>query len=104
VDGRCADGHVDRGAAGETAVRGGVHQADRITNTLNGADTAGLSSRSSSAPPARWSSTQRGPIKGDPNLPALSTALDEQLGLKLESRRGPLDVLVIDSVQEPREN
>jgi uncharacterized protein (TIGR03435 family) len=37
----------------------------------------------------------------DPNLPALSTALDEQLGLKLESRRGPLDVLVIDSVQEP---
>jgi uncharacterized protein (TIGR03435 family) len=40
----------------------------------------------------------------DPNLPALSTALDEQLGLKLESRRGPVDVLVIDSVQEPTEN
>jgi len=40
----------------------------------------------------------------DPNLPALSTALAEQLGLKLESRRGPVDVLVIDSVQEPTEN
>ena len=37
----------------------------------------------------------------DPNLPALSTALDEQLGLKLESRRGPLDVLVIDSAEMP---
>jgi len=40
----------------------------------------------------------------DPNLPALSTALAEQLGLRLESRRGPVDVLVIDSVQEPTEN
>jgi uncharacterized protein (TIGR03435 family) len=40
----------------------------------------------------------------DPSLPALSTALDEQLGLKLESRRGPVDVLVIDSVQQPTEN
>jgi uncharacterized protein (TIGR03435 family) len=40
----------------------------------------------------------------DANLPALSTALDEQLGLKLESRRGPVDVLVIESVQPPTEN
>jgi uncharacterized protein (TIGR03435 family) len=40
----------------------------------------------------------------DPNLPALSTALDEQLGVKLESRRGPVEVRVIDSVQEPDEN
>jgi uncharacterized protein (TIGR03435 family) len=45
-----------------------------------------------------------GRTNADPNLPALSTVLDEQLGLKLESRRGPLDVLVIDSVQEPTEN
>jgi uncharacterized protein (TIGR03435 family) len=41
----------------------------------------------------------------DPSeLPALSTALNEQLGLKLESRRGPVDVLVIESVQQPTEN
>ncbi len=45
-----------------------------------------------------------GLTNNDPNLPALSTVLNEQLGLKLESRRGPLDVLVIDSVQEPTEN
>jgi uncharacterized protein (TIGR03435 family) len=29
------------------------------------------------------------------------TVLPEQLGLKLESRRGPVDVLVIDSVEQP---
>ena len=43
----------------------------------------------------------RGAANDDPNLPALSTALDEQLGLKLESRRGPVEVLVIDSVERP---
>jgi uncharacterized protein (TIGR03435 family) len=37
-------------------------------------------------------------------LPALPTALEEQLGLRLESRRGPFQVLVIDSVQQPTEN
>jgi uncharacterized protein (TIGR03435 family) len=40
----------------------------------------------------------------DSNLPALSTALEEQLGLKLESRRGPVDVLVVDSVLPPTDN
>jgi uncharacterized protein (TIGR03435 family) len=32
---------------------------------------------------------------------SLFTALEEQLGLKLEPSRGPVDVLVIDSVQRP---
>jgi uncharacterized protein (TIGR03435 family) len=32
---------------------------------------------------------------------SLMTALNEQLGLKLESTRGPVDVLVIDSVEAP---
>ena len=35
------------------------------------------------------------------NLPSLMTALVEQLGLKLESTRGPVDVIVIDHVEPP---
>jgi uncharacterized protein (TIGR03435 family) len=34
--------------------------------------------------------------------PALSTALREQLGPKLESRTEPIEVLVIDSVERPK--
>jgi uncharacterized protein (TIGR03435 family) len=40
----------------------------------------------------------------DPGLPPLAVALEEQLGLRLEPVRGPVDVLVIDSVQAPTEN
>jgi uncharacterized protein (TIGR03435 family) len=32
------------------------------------------------------------------------TALEEQLGLKLESQKGPVDVIVIDHVEEPSQN
>lgn len=43
-------------------------------------------------------------VPGEPNAPAYTTALQEQLGLKLEATRGPVEVLVIASVQQPTEN
>lgn len=50
------------------------------------------------------SSNLGAPLTDPSDLPGLSTAFEEQLGLKLESRKGPIEVLVIDSVSRPTEN
>ncbi len=48
-------------------------------------------------------------ISGDeanatPNGPTIFTALQEELGLKLESGKGPVDLVVIDQVNRPSAN
>jgi uncharacterized protein (TIGR03435 family) len=40
----------------------------------------------------------------DPNSPPLLTAIQQQLGLKLESQTAPVELLVIDHVEKPSEN
>ena len=41
------------------------------------------------------------PPAADPDGPNLFTAIQEQLGLKLESGRGPVEVIVIDRLEKP---
>jgi uncharacterized protein (TIGR03435 family) len=40
----------------------------------------------------------------DPSGPSIFSAIQEQLGLKLQSARAPVDILVIDHVEMPSEN
>jgi len=52
----------------------------------------------------QWSGDVGGPPAGNTSptdAPTIFTAVQEQLGLRLESTRGAFDVVVVDSVQRP---
>ena len=44
------------------------------------------------------------PPPSDPDRPSIFAALQEQLGLRLTSAKGPVEVLVIDHVERPSGN
>jgi uncharacterized protein (TIGR03435 family) len=54
----------------------------------------------------KWQREEEGPASGlhDQTLPTIYAALPEQLGLKLESAKGPVDVLGIDHIEQPSDN
>jgi len=62
-------------------------------DATDGLKVQGFAARAGWAPPP--------PGAGDPNSQSIFTAVQEQLGLKLESTKGPVDVLVIDHVERP---
>ena len=44
------------------------------------------------------------PAEVDDSGPSIFTALEEQLGLKLEMTKGPVDIYTIEHIEEPSEN
>ncbi len=44
------------------------------------------------------------PPPSDASGPSIFTALQEQLGLKVESQKGPVDILIVDHAEKPSEN
>jgi uncharacterized protein (TIGR03435 family) len=55
-------------------------------------------------PPSPAAEAREGPRPDLSSLPTLLDALEQQLGLKLESHKGPVEVYVIDHVERPSEN
>ena len=84
-----------RGATMPTLASSLSDKVGRVVRDKTGL-SASISSRSHRAP--------EGAPADDKNLPDLFTAVQEQLGLKLEPAKGPVEVLTVDHAAKPSEN
>jgi uncharacterized protein (TIGR03435 family) len=97
-----ADGNSPRGSGwGPTTLRGTM-SSDKMASLLTSIlghpvlDHSGLSGIYTVD--LKWAGDDQ------TDRPSIFTAIQEQLGLKLEPTRGPIQVLVIDRVERPSEN
>ena len=103
ADSPCAGGFMGVGPTGGTIVTKG-QPLSRMISALSMAVNRSVVDRTGLDGPfdaeLRWSAdVNTTPANSD--APSIFTALQEQLGLKLESTRAPVEVLVIDSVERP---
>ena len=102
-DSPCAGGFMGVGPTGGAIVTRGQPLA-RMIRALSMAVNRSVVDRTGLDGPfdaeLRWS-TDVNTTPANSDAPSIFTALQEQLGLKLESARAPVEVLVIDSVQRP---
>ena len=85
-----------------------AQQLTRLTgrHVLNRTGVEGVFTYEFFFAPAQWRSWKRNPAETRPHLmnPSLFMVLDEELGLRLEEARRPVDVLTIERVERPTEN
>ena len=118
VEGRPGPGGLSAGSSRSSTTAAGTEMSgsgmtiSRLANMLSGPagrpiiDKTNLSETYDFV--LKFAPVQNLTTAGDPGAdtsgPSLFTALEEQLGLKLESSKGPVEVLVIDSLSKPSEN
>jgi uncharacterized protein (TIGR03435 family) len=85
--------YVDRPILDKTGLTGNFDFFLQFTANQGSLQASG--GNGSSGPP---------PASSDTNAPYLLTAIQEQLGLKLESGKGPVETIVIDHVEKPSGN
>jgi uncharacterized protein (TIGR03435 family) len=52
----------------------------------------------------RAASSTQSAVPSDPSVPSIFTAVQDQLGLRLDATTGPVEVLVIDHIERPSED
>ena len=87
---------LGRNVLDQTGLKGSYDFTLKWTPEQGGPGMMGLSPGAGPGPDS--------PPPPDPSGPSIFTAVQEQLGLKLESTKGPVEIIVIEHVDKPSEN